>query len=39
MIRLLPALLAVALSSTLAAAEGRDTLSTYRLGSGDVISI
>jgi len=39
MLRLLSALLAVAIPSALAAADGRDTLSTYRLGSGDVISI
>lgn len=39
MIRLLPVLLALAISAALAAADGRDTLSTYRLGSGDVISI
>lgn len=39
MIRLFLPLLAIALSPAGVAAEGRDTLSTYRLGSGDVISI
>jgi len=39
MIRLVSPLLAIAISTGAVAAEGRETLSTYRLGSGDVISI